>query len=225
LSTKSIPPCDEDQNRPSWESFVTRCCSYSKLDHLSFFHIQGLQGVKKVPRPVLSLYLHRFITIPLHHTLTHFRELETLINGFHEPNRRRREALLNLPSLQRTLSTINGERGTKIRHSLFLDQRLGRERIHQELVTTLRDDAYGASEVKTWFQKFRNRDISCKDVPRPGPPPLTLAPQLRTFLEEYPFVSARVNARHFLPTVPTIRDIPQRELGMRKFSPCWASIL
>jgi hypothetical protein len=40
-------------------------------------------------------------------------------------------------------------------------------------------------------------------------------------MQKYPFASARLIAQHFLTTVPTIRDILQRELGMRKFSRRW----
>jgi hypothetical protein len=67
------------------------------------------------PGPLLSWHPPRFMTIPLHHTLTHTQEMEILIKDFQEHNRRK-EALLNLPSLQGTLLTINGENETKIRH-------------------------------------------------------------------------------------------------------------
>jgi hypothetical protein len=40
-------------------------------------------------------------------------------------------------------------------------------------------------------------------------------------MQKYPFASARVIAQHFLTTVPTIKDILQRELGMKKFSWRW----
>jgi hypothetical protein len=40
-------------------------------------------------------------------------------------------------------------------------------------------------------------------------------------MQKYPFASAKVIAQHFLTTVPTIKDILQRELGMRKFSRRW----
>jgi hypothetical protein len=40
-------------------------------------------------------------------------------------------------------------------------------------------------------------------------------------MQKYPFASARVIAQHFLTTVPTIKDIIQRELWMRKFSWRW----
>jgi hypothetical protein len=40
-------------------------------------------------------------------------------------------------------------------------------------------------------------------------------------MQKYPFGSARVIAQHFLTTVPTIKDMLQRELGMKKFSRRW----
>jgi hypothetical protein len=40
-------------------------------------------------------------------------------------------------------------------------------------------------------------------------------------MQKYPFASARVTAQHPLTAVPTIKDILQRELGMRKFSRRW----
>jgi hypothetical protein len=40
-------------------------------------------------------------------------------------------------------------------------------------------------------------------------------------MQKCPFASARVIAQHFLTTVPPIKDILQRELGMRKFSRRW----
>lgn len=97
----------------------------------------------------------------------------------------------------------------------------GAKKIHQELVSTLGDDAYGVSQIKIWLQKFRNGDLSCQDLPRAGRPPLTLGVQLQRFLEKYPFSSARAIAQHFFTTVPTIKDILQRELGMKKFSRRW----
>jgi transposase len=94
----------------------------------------------------------------------------------------------------------------------------GAKRIHEELMSTLGDDSYAVSQIKIWLQKFRNGDLSCKDSPRSGRPLLTLGPQLEVFISKYPFASARVIAQHFLTTVPTIKNILQRELRMRKFS-------
>jgi transposase len=97
----------------------------------------------------------------------------------------------------------------------------GAKKIHEELITTLGDDAYHLWQIKTWLQRFKNGDLSCKDHSRPGRPVLTLGSQLQAFLLKYPFPSARVIARHFCTTAPTIKDILHRELGMAKFSRRW----
>jgi hypothetical protein len=97
----------------------------------------------------------------------------------------------------------------------------GAKRIHEELMSTLGDDSYVVSQIKIWFHKFRNGDLSCKDSPRSRQPLLTLGSQLEVFMQKYPFASARVIAEHFLMTVPAIKDVLQRELGMRKFPRCW----
>jgi transposase len=95
------------------------------------------------------------------------------------------------------------------------------KRIHKELISTLGDDSNGVSQIKIWLQKFSNGDLSCKDSLRSGRPLLTLGPRLEAFMQKEPFVSAKVIAQHFLTTVPTIKDILQRELGMRKYSRSW----
>jgi hypothetical protein len=93
----------------------------------------------------------------------------------------------------------------------------GAKRIHEEPRSTL-GDSYAVLQIKIWLQKFRNGDLSCKDCPRSGRPLLTLEPQLEAFMQKCPFASARAIAQHFLTTVPTIKDILQKGLGMTKFS-------
>jgi transposase len=97
----------------------------------------------------------------------------------------------------------------------------GAKRIHELLKSTLGDDSYAVSQIEIWLQKFSNGGFSRKDSPRSGRPLLTLGPQLEAFIQKYPFASARVIAEHFLTTVPTIKAIIQRELGMRQFSRRW----
>jgi hypothetical protein len=97
----------------------------------------------------------------------------------------------------------------------------GAKQIHEKLMSTLGDDSYRVCQMKIWLQKFRNGDLPCKHSSRSGRPLSTLGPRLETFMQKYPFASARVIAQHFLTTVPTIKDILQRKLGMRKFSPHW----
>jgi hypothetical protein len=90
---------------------------------------------------------------------------------------------------------------------------------HQQSTNTLANGADGPSEIKIWPQTLKCGDLSCKNLPRAGRQPLTLAPQLEAFLlQKYPFASARVIAQHFLTTVRTVKDILQRELGMKRIS-------
>jgi hypothetical protein len=103
----------------------------------------------------------------------------------------------------------------------FLTKDWGSKKIHEELITTLGDDAYHLSQIKTWLQRFKNGDLSCKGHSRPERPVLTLGSQFEAFLLKSPFTSARVIAKHFCTTAPTIKDILHRELGMRKFSRSW----
>jgi hypothetical protein len=96
----------------------------------------------------------------------------------------------------------------------------GSKRIHPELVITLGADAYSQSQIKIWLQKFRNGDLSCKDVSHTGRQSLSLGPQLVAFLQKHPFARARVLAQHFLMSVLTIREMLQRA-GIKRFSRRW----
>jgi hypothetical protein len=94
-------------------------------------------------------------------------------------------------------------------------------RIHEELLTTLGADHDGRSQIKICLKRFKTGDLSCQDLPRAGHLLLTIGPQLKAFLEKYPFSSSRVIAQHFLVTIPTMKEILERELGVRKLSRPW----
>jgi hypothetical protein len=112
---------------------------------------------------------------------------------------------------------IDGERGTKIYRQVLLPERMWREKIHQELMSTLVDNAHRLSQIKIWLQKFRTGDLSCSDLPGAGRRPLTLGPQVDAFLQKYPFASAHIIAKHFLMTASIVKEIFQTELGLRQF--------
>jgi hypothetical protein len=63
--------------------------------------------------------------------------------------------------------------------------------------------------------KYGPRSLSRKDSPHARRRLLTLGPQLAAFRQKYPFVSARVPVQHSLTGVPTIKEILQRELGLK----------
>jgi hypothetical protein len=83
-------------------------------------------------------------------------------------------------------------------------------------VTTLGAEQYGRAQIKKWIQEFGNGDISCKNVPRAERTSLTFGPQLVASLQKYLFTRARVLVKHFMRNVPTIREMLQRELGLKK---------
>jgi hypothetical protein len=95
--------------------------------------------------------------------------------------------------------------------------------VHQELIGTLGNNAYGLSQIKTGLQRFRTGSLSCSDLPRAGQPPFTLGRQVEAFLQKYPFASASIITKHFLTTASNVEEILQRESGMRPFS--WAGSL
>jgi hypothetical protein len=88
-------------------------------------------------------------------------------------------------------------------------------------MSTVGENTYGMPQIKIWFQRFRTGDLSYSGLPRAGGPPLTLGPQVEPFLQKYPFVSARIIAKHFLGTASTVKEVVPRELGMRRFSWRW----
>jgi hypothetical protein len=90
------------------------------------------------------------------------------------------------------------------------------KKIHQEWMSTLRDDAYGLSQTKIWLQRFRTGDLLCSDLPVAGRPLFSLGSQGEAFLQKHPFASANIIAKHFLAITSTVKEIFQRELGMRK---------
>jgi hypothetical protein len=77
---------------------------------------------------------------------------------------------------------------------------------HEELITTLDDDAY---------------HLSSKDYSRPRRTVSTFGSQLEAFFLHYPFASVRVIAQHIYTRAPTIKDFLHKEPGMRKTSRRW----
>jgi histone-lysine N-methyltransferase SETMAR len=103
----------------------------------------------------------------------------------------------------------------------FWMREFGAKAIHTELKKTLKRKAYGTSQIKISLTRFDGGDLSCQDLPKPGRPPLMMGSMFQAYLEKYPFASARVLAQHFFVSAPTVKDILQRELGMKKYSRRW----
>jgi histone-lysine N-methyltransferase SETMAR len=103
---------------------------------------------------------------------------------------------------------------------LFL-KGLGAKAIHKELTAVLGPTAYSLTQVKEWRSRFAAGDFSCEDQIRSGRPPHVLGKPLSDFLEEFPFASAGVIAQYFNQSKTTIKEILDRELGLRRFSRRW----
>jgi hypothetical protein len=73
------------------------------------------------------------------------------------------------------------------------------KKIPQELINTLGANAYEPSQIKIWLPRFREGDTEYRDLPPAGRPPLIWGAQLEAFLQKYPFASASMIAKHFLP--------------------------
>jgi hypothetical protein len=82
-------------------------------------------GYKKVPGLLLYPQAPIFMLIHICYTIINDDASETITMNFLQHSYRIRSTVLNLSSLQGTLSMIDGEKGTKILHCLFLDEELG----------------------------------------------------------------------------------------------------
>jgi hypothetical protein len=114
--------------------------------------------------------------------------------------------------------SIDGERGAKICRQVFLAEMMGIEKNPSGADEYTQGRCLRAASDQIWLQRFRTGDLSCSDLICAGRPPLTLRPQVDAFLQKYLFASAGIITKHFLTTVSTIKTVPQRELGMKKFS-------
>jgi hypothetical protein len=93
--------------------------------------------------------------------------------------------------------------------------------IHQELFATLGSDAYSEDSVQSWVARFESRDISCADISRATRPLTDLAEPFCLLLQNDPFASARMFSRHFAVCGTTVKDIPARDLGLKKSTRRW----
>jgi hypothetical protein len=96
-------------------------------------------------------------------------------------------------------------------------KRLGYKAVHRELYSVLGEHAYSLSQTKRWISRFKDGDLSSEDDDRSGRPLLDLSDGIRQYLENYPFTSAELLAKHFWISVPTIRRILKVHRGLRKF--------
>jgi transposase len=88
----------------------------------------------------------------------------------------------------------------------------GRKRTQKEFVNTLQYHAVSLCAVKNWLRRFNSGALSCGDEERPGRSLILWARLFSAF---------RVTPAHFSVDRATIKSIPDRELGLRKFTRIW----
>jgi hypothetical protein len=103
---------------------------------------------------------------------------------------------------------------------LFLNG-LGYKAAHAELGSVLGDEACSLSQTKRWIRRFKDGDLSCEDEDRSGRPLSDLADGIRRQLGKFPFISAKILAKYFSTSLPTIIRIFKTNLGLQKFSRIW----
>jgi hypothetical protein len=93
--------------------------------------------------------------------------------------------------------------------------------IHHELAAVLAEEAVSGETVKRWCRRFKNGDFAIEDHERSGRPRSDLAEAITRFLQDEPFLSARLLAKRLATSHHTIKGILEGALGLRKFARRW----
>jgi hypothetical protein len=141
-----------------------------------------------------------------------------VITDFPKDNQGVRQALINSGSLRDPLVTIDGERGVKICCSVFLAARMRIEKTPSKTDEHTPGRCPRVVSYQNLVAEVQNRGSFMQRPSSCGGPLLTLGLQIEAFLQKSPFASARIIAKHFMTSASTVKEIPQRELGMRQFS-------
>jgi hypothetical protein len=97
-------------------------------------------------------------------------------------------------------------------------KRFGARCIHIKLSRVLGNNCYIPVVIERWLARFREGGLSCADHSRSGRPVIHISECLRAFLDKFSLASANVMSKHFRIVCGTIMEIPQRDLGLKKFS-------
>jgi hypothetical protein len=92
---------------------------------------------------------------------------------------------------------------------------LGSRAIQKELTAALGSTVYSLIQIKEWDVCFETGDLLCEDHSRLSRSPHVLGKALSHFLEELPFATARVIVEYFGQSKYAIKEILQRDLGLR----------
>jgi transposase len=94
--------------------------------------------------------------------------------------------------------------------------------IFTELTSVYHDDVPALPTIYKWHARFCNGRTDLSDDPRSGRPKKSdLADAIASMLQERPFVSCKIIARHFRVAKSTCLQILHNDLGMKKFHLQW----
>jgi hypothetical protein len=115
----------------------------------------------------------------------------------------------------------DGKIREKIRYRILLHPKPGREGHSQRIVRCTRPYSLLTRLCQRVAFPLRERRPFMSRPIQYWFPFHVLGKPLSDFLEQFPFASADVIARHFAISKPTIKDIIDGELGLRRFSRRW----
>jgi hypothetical protein len=100
----------------------------------------------------------------------------------------------------------------------FFLKELSPKKIHRELYSALGWTACSLSQVRNWCTRSTEGVLTRVHQSRAGRPRHMLGTDLSQFLEEFPFATVGLLAQHFAESKHIIKEILNRELGLRMFS-------
>jgi transposase len=99
---------------------------------------------------------------------------------------------------------------------------LNPRQIHSELESVHHEDALAMPTIYKWHARFRDGKTELSDDPRSGRPRRSdLAEAISSMLEERPFLSCKLLARHFRIGNATCLRILREDLALQKFNLQW----
>jgi hypothetical protein len=91
----------------------------------------------------------------------------------------------------------------------------------RELCSVLGELTDSLLQTRDWIRGFKDTGLSREDEDRSRRPPPDLTDEIRQQLGKFPFMSAKVLAKHLNTLVSAIGRILKTHLGLEKFSRKW----
>jgi hypothetical protein len=108
--------------------------------------------------------------------------------------------------------------GAALCHQIPFPQKATPKIIHRQLYSVLSAPAYSRSQVRNWWTRFTEGDVTYIDQWKADRARHVLGTDLSQFLQEFPFATAEFLAQHFDESKETIQEKLNRELVLQKFS-------